>query len=138
MSTAGVMILAPISVGELYDKITILMLKMEHLTDEAQRANVSRELDALRELRTSSRLADSFEDLFGALLDVNRRLWHVEDELRHLEARQDFGAPFVALARSVYVLNDERAALKRQINLHSGSWLVEEKSYGAASPGVAG
>ncbi|MDQ0506928.1 DUF6165 family protein [Xanthobacter agilis] len=126
---SGVTLLAPISVGELLDKISILMLKAERLTDGGQIANVSRELEALRALRAASGLAAGFEDLFAALLDVNGRLWHVEDELRRLEALQCFDASFIALARSVYRLNDARAALKRRINLQSGSWLVEEKGY---------
>lgn len=133
MSATGTVILAPISVGELYDKITILMLKMVHVADPAQRDNVARELEALTELRVSSRLGESYEELFASLLEVNRRLWDVEDELRRLEAAQNFDAPFISLARSVYVLNDERAALKRQINMLSGSWLVEEKCYADAT-----
>ncbi|MFG1481164.1 DUF6165 family protein [Xanthobacter sp. V4C-4] len=130
MSPAGVVILAPIAVGELFDKISILMLKQAHLADGGQVANVALELEALEAVRLSAGLGGRFEDLFTALREVNGRLWRVEDDLRRLEAEQRFDADFIAAARSVYRLNDERAALKRRINLASGSRLVEEKSYG--------
>ena len=122
-------ILAPISLGELIDKITILDLKNERLQGPAL-ANVQRERDALHQtLASLQRSVDPA--LVEALHHTNASLWEVEDQLRDHERQQDFGATFVALARSVYRLNDERASLKKRINLEAGSLLVEEKSYAA-------
>lgn len=122
-------ILAPISLGELIDKITILDLKNERLQGAAL-ANVQRERDALHQtLASLQRSVDPA--LVEALHHTNASLWEVEDQLRDHERQQDFGATFVALARSVYRLNDERASLKKRINLEAGSLLVEEKSYAA-------
>jgi Family of unknown function (DUF6165) len=123
-------ILAPISVGELIDKITILRIKRERIAAAAARANVERELARLVEIRTRSAL-DTAEvaALEEQLLEVNERLWDVEDELRGLEQGSNFGTRFVELARSVYRLNDRRSMLKRRINEVTGSAIVEEKSY---------
>lgn len=129
-----ILILAPISVGELFDKISILMLKAEHLVDPEQLSNVVRELDALRALKVTSGLEGCFEELFAGLAAVNRCLWGLEDELRGLEAEQRFDSQFIAAARSVYRCNDQRAALKRQINLMSGSRIMEEKSHPSPVP----
>ncbi len=123
-------ILAPISVGELIDKITILRIKREKLRDDARRNNIGRELAELLEIRSRSRLDTSDLALLEEQLSqVNRRLWDVEDDLRDLERTGNFGARFVELARSVYKLNDRRTALKQRINAVSGSVIVEEKSY---------
>lgn len=118
---------APVSVGELLDKLSILRIKAARFTNDEKRANVRRELAELQ------RVADARElrlPLLEAELDeVNGALWDVEDELRVLESRQDFGARFVELARAVYFTNDRRAAIKRRLNEHFGSALVEEKQY---------
>jgi hypothetical protein len=123
-------ILAPISVGELIDKITILRIKRERIGAAAARANVERELARLVEIRARSAL-DTAEvaALEEQLLEINERLWDVEDELRGLEQGSNFGTRFVELARSVYRLNDRRSMLKRRINEVTGSAIVEEKSY---------
>jgi tetratricopeptide (TPR) repeat protein len=118
--------------GELIDKITILEIKAERLTDPARLGNVHTELGALRAARTravppSPRLAE----LTAELRAVNETLWRIEDDVRVCERRQDFGPRFVELARSVYVTNDRRSAVKREINELLGSTLVEEKSYAA-------
>jgi Flp pilus assembly protein TadD/ADP-heptose:LPS heptosyltransferase len=120
-------ILAPISLGELIDKITILEIKSERLQGAAL-ANVRRELAALREVcdRRPRRIDPA---LIDGLRQTNRRLWEIEDAIREQERRQDFGEAFVQLARSVYQQNDRRAALKRRINTACGSALIEEKSY---------
>lgn len=120
----------PVSWGELVDKITILEIKSERLRDERARANVARELALLAavvdpELAASPDLAAKK----AALRSVNETLWGIEDELRLTEAAGRFDDRFVALARSVYRQNDQRAAIKRQINDLLGSELVEEKSY---------
>jgi hypothetical protein len=129
---------APISAGELIDKITILEIKGERIADAAKRANVRAELDALRAVR-DRRVPPSAEldRLTAELRRVNERLWRIEDGVRACEARRDFGPEFVALARAVYQSNDRRAALKRRVNELLGSALVEEKHYagaGGASP----
>jgi hypothetical protein len=127
--------LAPVSWGELVDKITILEIKAERITAAAAVANVRRELDLL----TAALALDPAETaaiapLRADLRRVNERLWTVEDDIRRCEAEGDFGQAFVALARAVYRLNDERAALKRRINDALGSAIVEEKSYWAKQP----
>jgi hypothetical protein len=122
--------LIPVSWGELLDKITILQIKCERLTSEAALANVGRELEALSAIATPV-LADdaTAADLTEKLKRLNETLWDIEDHIRDKEAAGAFDADFVALARAVYQRNDERAALKRQLNLQLASGLVEEKSY---------
>jgi hypothetical protein len=125
-------ILAPISVGELLDKISILEVKAERLDDDAKRDNVLRELALLRETRDAAGvLTAEIAALAEELRAVNAGLWDVEDGKRDCERRQDFGSDFIALARRVYRENDRRAALKKAINLAAGSAIVEEKSYRA-------
>jgi hypothetical protein len=121
---------SPVSAGELIDKISILEIKSERMTDETKRANVIRELDLLQAERERSLAASpELTTLTAALKSVNERLWKTEDDIRRCEAAGDFGERFVELARSVYKSNDERAAVKRQINDLVRSDLVEEKSY---------
>lgn len=122
-------ILVPVSAGELYDKITILLIKQERFTDAGKLANVGLELDMLRKVeeRLSNRAAS--EALVAELLAINQSLWDIEDGKRAHERRQDFGAEFVELARQVYIRNDRRAAVKRRINEVMGSAIVEEKSH---------
>jgi uncharacterized protein DUF6165 len=120
----------PISPGEMLDKITILRIKSARMTDPSKLHNVRTELDALQETWRSSLYArvDIAADE-AALLAVNERLWIIEDEIRDKERAQAFDARFIELARAVYFENDERAAIKRRINIRLGSGLVEEKSY---------
>jgi hypothetical protein len=120
----------PISPGELIDKITILRIKSERMTDPQKLKNVRLELAALQGTWAASPYAraDIAAD-DAALLAVNERLWVIEDEIRDKERAQAFDAEFIRLARAVYFENDERAAIKRRINLKLGSGLVEEKSY---------
>ena len=122
---------APCSIGDLIDRITILRIKAERLTEEAKCLHVRRELELLEcEARQAGVVGGAVETVADDLAEVNGQLWEVEDALRRCERDADFGPPFVALARSVYVLNDRRAALKREINALFGSELMEEKSYG--------
>ncbi|MEP2827654.1 DUF6165 family protein [Parvibaculum sp.] len=116
--------------GELIDKITILRIKSERMSDAAKLANVRHELTVLEEARKAN-LEDSAEmrRLEGDLKSVNEALWVIEDDIRQCEADKDFGSKFVELARSVYKQNDKRAAIKKEINLLTGSAIVEEKSY---------
>ena len=122
-------VLAPISVGELIDKITILRIKADKISDGAARANVRHELAQLQRIRAGLELTADLGEVEEQLLDVNLRLWTVEDDLRDLERLRNFGARFVELARSVYTLNDRRAALKRKINAVTSSSIIDEKSY---------
>ena len=120
----------PISPGELLDKLTILRLKLERIGAPEKRANVARELALLEQIWRSEVPEDAeLQGAAAALARVNAALWDVEDALREREARGEFGAEFVALARAFYRHNDERAAIKRRVNERLGSALVEEKSY---------
>jgi hypothetical protein len=120
----------PVSPGELLDKITILRIKSTRMKDAGKLANVRTELEALEQLWNASPYAavDVTSDV-GALLAVNERLWTIEDDIRDKERAQTFDADFVRLARAVYIENDERAAIKRRLNVRLGSSLIEEKSY---------
>jgi len=125
-------ITVPISPGELLDKITILRIKSQRMTDPVKLENVRIELDALEQVWRESRFNQTqvAADI-EALQSVNERLWTIEDDIREQERRKDFGPEFVRLARAVYVENDARAAIKRRINVSLGSSIVEEKSYAA-------
>lgn len=125
----------PTSVGELLDKISILEIKEERISDPSKLQNVRTELAALRRVRDTRVLMDAaLERLCDDLKGVNATLWDVEDELRDCERLQQFDTRFIELARSVYHTNDRRAALKKQMNQHTGSSLVEEKSYASYGP----
>jgi hypothetical protein len=126
----------PVSPGELLDKITILRIKMARIADPAKVANVRLELELLeRTWREAGCAAVDMAHEEHALQKVNEHLWDVEDLIRDKEAKQTFDREFIELARAVYVSNDERAAIKKRINLHLGSRLVEEKSYKPYGPG---
>ena len=120
----------PVSPGELLDKITILRIKAQRMSDPVKLSNVRLELRTLEETWGASAYAktDIGADI-GALAAVNERLWVIEDDIRDKERARAFDAEFIRLARAVYIENDERAAIKRRINAKLGSALVEEKSY---------
>jgi hypothetical protein len=123
-------IVVPISPGELLDKITILRIKAARILDAAKLANVQLELALLESVwRESGCAQPSVAQDEHALLHVNERLWDIEDRIRDKEAKQTFDREFIELARAVYLANDERAAIKKRINLQLGSRIVEEKSY---------
>ena len=133
MPNRGQAILAPVSIGELIDKITILEIKSERITDPGKLRNVTTELTGLRAITTKAGLdTPDMEPYVRELKSLNTTLWEIEDAIRELEANKDFGARFVALARSVYQTNDTRAAVKHRINQAFGSAIVEEKSYKGA------
>jgi len=120
----------PVSPGELLDKITILRIKSQRMSDPAKVSNVRQELNVLEETWAASAYAGvDIEAEIAALQLVNERLWVIEDDIRDKERAQAFDTDFIRLARAVYVENDERAAIKRRINLKLGSVLIEEKSY---------
>jgi hypothetical protein len=122
-------ILAPVSAGELVDKITILRVKAARI-DAAKVGNVQKELALLEAVAARELPAgEALDRLSAELTAINTALWDIEDGKRDCERRGDFGPKFVALARAVYIENDRRAAVKRAINLAVGSEIVEEKSY---------
>jgi Family of unknown function (DUF6165) len=124
------LIQVPVSYGELIDKITILEIKARRISDPAKLANVRNELDLLNATWANDAASQTgIGDERARLLAVNEALWDIEDRIRLKERAQAFDNEFVELARSVYFRNDERAAVKREINLKLGSQLVEEKSY---------
>ena len=120
-------ILAPISLGELIDKITILQIKTQHLQGSALE-NVRKELEALETTLKNLQL-NIDPTLIQRLKEVNQDLWQIEDDIRDQERQKSFGENFIHLARSVYQRNDRRAAIKKEINTTYGSAFVEEKAY---------
>jgi hypothetical protein len=115
-----------VSTGEVADKISILVIKNEKITDEAKLANVQKELSFLIENFPAEILIDKlYKDLCG----TNLLLWHIEDSIREKERLGEFDEDFIRMAREVYITNDKRAALKKEINIKYGSDIVEEKSY---------
>jgi len=123
-------ILVPISPGELLDKITILRIKAARMRDADKVANVRHELSLLEKTwQDSGAAAADLEPEEANLTRVNEALWVIEDDIRDEERAQRFGDKFIALARAVYVTNDERASIKKRINTLLGSSIVEEKSY---------
>lgn len=121
-----------ISIGELVDKITILELKKSHANGNTNKlVNIQKELDILEQVSKGFKVD---EDLKAKLFEANRTIWDTEEELRCLEDKQDFGDRFVQLARTVYIMNDDRARIKRTINDMTGSNIVEEKIYSTQTP----
>ena len=117
-----------ISIGELVDKVTILSIKLEKFKDEVKKANVQKEYDMLSVPMNELGIMTTSNE-FKDLREINLKLWHIEDDIRIEESKSDFGAKFIELARSVYFINDDRAAVKKEINLKYKSDLIEEKEY---------
>ena len=123
-------ILVPVSPGELLDKISILEIKSERMTDEEKLRNVRRELALLNSTWSARvRADDTVLRIHSQLKSINEMLWEIEDDIRDKERLREFDARYIELARSVYFTNDKRAAAKKELNLHLGSEIVEEKSY---------
>jgi len=116
-----------VSDGEIIDKLSILQIKLERIKDEQKLKNIRKEYDDLRKEASSVMRQDNH--LYKALYDVNCELWDIEDHIRDLERRKDFGNDFIETARSVYFKNDRRAEIKKEINIITSSGLTEEKSY---------
>ena len=130
MPNNGGAILAPVAIGELIDKITILEIKARRIGDPAKLANVRNELKLLEAARARVAIAEAeVARLKAELAAANAALWDIEDKIRDCERDKSFGPEFVELARSVYRTNDRRAALKRQLSELAGSSILEEKSY---------
>ena len=123
-------ILIPISPGELLDKITILEIKSERIESADKKSHVDKELKLLNRVWQESVSEDArLVSMREELKSINESLWVIEDDIREEERNKRFGDQFVELARSVYVTNDQRADVKKRVNLHLNSEIVEEKSY---------
>ena len=120
-------ILAPISIGELIDKITILEIKQIYMTG-IKLKNINKEMKLLKNILQDKNLEINI-DLIKNLKKINKNLWDIEDNIRIKESNQEFDKEFIQLARSVYKENDKRAAIKKEINQKYNSELIEEKSY---------
>lgn len=116
-----------VSNGEIIDKLTIIQLKLERIKDESKLKNLRNEFDILKEASSSILRID--DPLYRALYKVNCDLWDIEDHIRDLERNKDFGKDFIDTARAVYIKNDRRSEIKREINIRTSSGLMEEKSY---------
>ena len=122
--------LIPISWGELFDKITILQIKLDNIQDKNALKNIKIEYDELFKIYDNNFLEDvSAKRFLIDLKNINKKLWNIEDNIRDKERRKSFDKKFIELARSVYITNDERSRVKRNINETFGSQLIEEKSY---------
>ncbi len=127
-------LMAPISTGELFDKISILLIKSERIREPSKLKNVHAELRLLQEIAGERfPVVAGFSELFTELKSVNEAIWEAEDVVRECERLERFDKDFVATARSTYVNNDRRAAIKREINVLLGSYLFEEKSHASPS-----
>lgn len=122
-----------VSNGEILDKYTILEIKLSKIKDEKKLANVQHEYNTLtpdvKEMYAGVKDESHLKKLHNNLLEVNKKLWKIEDDIRECERANDFGQTFIDLARAVYYVNDDRSDVKKEINLYTGSDLVEEKSY---------
>ena len=120
----------PVSPGEVLDKITILEIKSERITDSEKVANVRVELALLQQTwRNNIKDSEDIRSLHAQLKKINETLWEIEDDIRDKERAREFDERFIELARAVYVTNDQRSQIKKELNLHLGSEIIEEKSY---------
>ena len=119
----------PISLGELVDKISILIIKQKNITDETKLDHVKKELDFLQKTLMNYVQQEEINNYLENLININSKLWNIEDDIRECERKKLFDQSFIDLARSVYFTNDERAKVKNDINRNFGSELVEVKSY---------
>ena len=120
----------PISVGELFDKISILEIKKIKIKDKTKLQDINFELNALKQILTKKRLhKKNNKEQYTKLFNINKRLWNIEDKKRSYEKSKKFDRAFIELARKVYLLNDRRAKIKNKINHISGSMIREVKSY---------
>jgi hypothetical protein len=118
-----------VSTGEILDKFSILIIKRSLINDDAKLDNIQKEINELRPIFNDLTKDKKVFDKFVDLAEVNKELWSIEDDIRECERRKDFGDEFIQLARSVYISNDLRAEIKKEINLMTNSDIMEEKSY---------
>ena len=119
----------PISLGEIVDKISILIIKQKNITDETKLDHVKKELDFLQKTLMNYVQQEEINNYLENLININSKLWNIEDDIRECERKKLFDQTFIDLARCVYFTNDERAKVKNDINKTFGSELVEVKSY---------
>ncbi len=132
MADSNTLIQTPISPGELLDKISILEIKLDRIDDAKKRAHVKYEYDLLSSISANQiERSETLDNLYASLKHINETLWDIEDDIRDCERNKDFSQTFIDLARAVYVTNDKRSVVKKDINEYLGSSLVEEKSYQA-------
>lgn len=118
-----------VSIGEIVDKLSILKIKTENITDKVKLDNVVKEYEYLLGVVENDLNISTESDLYKELLSINKELWVIEDDIRDKERDKSFDDEFISLARSVYFTNDKRADVKKRINIEYGSDFVEEKSY---------
>lgn len=116
-----------VSIGEFIDRLTILEIKLQKITDQQKLKNIRNEYEILS--KSGEKMPDKSDPLYQKLREVNEKLWEIEDRIRDYEKKQDFGRGFIETARMVYFTNDLRAKIKRDINLNTRSEIIEEKSY---------
>jgi hypothetical protein len=116
-----------VSNGEIIDRLTIIQIKLERIKDDAKLANLQKEYNILK--KAASSIMSQDDPVYIALYQVNCDLWEIEDRIRDLEREKNFGSDFISTAREVYIKNDRRSELKREINIRTSSGLIEEKSY---------
>ena len=119
----------PTSIGELVDKLTILNIKLENVTNREKKENLVKEKNKLQEIYDNLNFDDEIDQFFNQLMTINKKLWNIEDEIRILERNKQFDEKFIKLARSVYITNDESFSIKNKINNFIGSNIKEEKLY---------
>lgn len=117
------------SLGEVFDKLTILEIKKKEIIDPQKLINVNYELEYIQKVIEEINLSDEIKELVDKLREINKSLWDIEDQIRIKEEEKDFNDEFINLARSVYITNDKRSIFKKKINIALGSALIEEKSY---------
>jgi len=116
-----------VSNGEIIDKLTIIQIKLERIKDKVKIVNLQKEYNVL--FKASTSIIATSDPLYKSLYEVNCELWDIEDHIRDLERNKEFGNDFISTARAVYIKNDKRSELKREINIKTASGLTEEKSY---------
>jgi hypothetical protein len=116
-----------VSNGEIIDKLTIIQIKLERIRDKTKLVNLQKEYDEL--INASASILPNGDPLYTTLYEVNCELWDIEDRIRDLERKKEFGDEFISTARAVYYNNDKRSEIKREINIKTSSGLIEEKSY---------
>jgi len=117
-----------VSNGDLVDKVSILRIKLKRISSSEKLFNIKKEFDLLYEKMVSIAITEESAE-YQRLLEINKRLWDIEDRIRHKESKKIFDDEFIDLARQVYIENDKRSDVKREINIHTGSILIEEKEY---------
>ena len=119
----------PVSLGELLDKISILIIKEKNIADTQKKYHIKNELDSLKKTLEDSISQSKVKEYIEKLIEINSKLWLIEDDIRDCEKKKQFDQKFIDLARAIYITNDRRSEIKLEINKKFGSELVEVKSY---------